>query len=173
MALTFPVREAARYTVLSKLSAYDAEMVQDVVDNYFEAESETRLVEVRRVRLERLLQCTGRDFNLRFAFSDTDRLGRGRIQAAAEAPGQGAILPLKAGALRLLGHYLAQSAEVARRAQEDEAAGKPRFAALWHALENARVENRMIERWPGMRTTFAAAAAAQPGRLAGAGDVAP
>lgn len=36
MALTFPVREAARYAVVSKQSAYDAEAVQDVVDNYFE-----------------------------------------------------------------------------------------------------------------------------------------
>lgn len=107
------------------------------------------------MRLERLLQCTARDFGLSFAFGDADRLGRGRIQALAEAPGQGTLLPLKAGALHLLGHYLAQSADVLRRAQE-EAAGKPRFASLWHALENARVENRMIERWPGMRPTFAA-----------------
>jgi MoxR-like ATPase len=36
MALTFPVREAATYAVVSKQSAYDAETVQDVVDNYFE-----------------------------------------------------------------------------------------------------------------------------------------
>jgi len=108
------------------------------------------------VRLERLLQCTTRDFALRFAFSDGDRLGRGRIQAKAEAPGQGAFLPLKAAALHLLGHYLAESADTLRQAREEEDAGRPLFAALWHALENARVENRMIERWPGMRTTFAA-----------------
>jgi len=36
MALSFPVREAARYAVVSKQSAYDAETVQDIVDNYFE-----------------------------------------------------------------------------------------------------------------------------------------
>lgn len=36
MALTFPVREAARYAVVSKQTAYDAPTVQDVVDNYFE-----------------------------------------------------------------------------------------------------------------------------------------
>jgi cobaltochelatase CobS len=36
MALSFSVREAARYAVVSKQSAYDAEAVQDIVDNYFE-----------------------------------------------------------------------------------------------------------------------------------------
>jgi cobaltochelatase CobS len=36
MALSFPVREAARYAVVSKQSTYDAETVQDIVDNYFE-----------------------------------------------------------------------------------------------------------------------------------------
>ena len=36
MALSFPVRDAARYAVVSKQTTYDAEMVQDVVDNYFE-----------------------------------------------------------------------------------------------------------------------------------------
>jgi hypothetical protein len=108
------------------------------------------------VRLERLLQCTGQDFELRFAFGDGDHLGRRRIQAGVEAPGQGAFLPLKAGALHLFGHYRAESEAVLRQARDEEASGKPRFAALWHALENARVENRLIDRWPGMRTTFAA-----------------
>ena len=120
------------------------------------AEAEARVSETRRVRLERLLQCTTRDYALRFVFSDGDRLGRGRIQAKAEAPGQGAFLPLKAGALHLLGHYLAESADTRRQARDEEDAGRPLFAALWHALENARVENRMIERWPGMGTAFAA-----------------
>jgi MoxR-like ATPase len=36
MGLSFPVREAARYAVVSKQSAYDADTVQDIVDNYFE-----------------------------------------------------------------------------------------------------------------------------------------
>jgi MoxR-like ATPase len=35
MALSFPVREAARYAVISKQSSYDAEAVEDIVDNYF------------------------------------------------------------------------------------------------------------------------------------------
>lgn len=35
MALTFDIRESARYTVLSKLSRYDAEAVEDIIDNYF------------------------------------------------------------------------------------------------------------------------------------------
>ncbi len=35
MATVFGVRESAVHTVLSKLSAYDAEVVEDVIDNYF------------------------------------------------------------------------------------------------------------------------------------------
>ncbi len=35
MAKVFDVRESARYTVLSKLSSYDAEVVEDIIDLYF------------------------------------------------------------------------------------------------------------------------------------------
>jgi hypothetical protein len=35
MALVYGPRESATYAVLSKLSAFDAETVEDVVDNYF------------------------------------------------------------------------------------------------------------------------------------------
>lgn len=35
MARKFGVRESARYTVLSKLNRYDAEVVEDIIDNYF------------------------------------------------------------------------------------------------------------------------------------------
>jgi MoxR-like ATPase len=35
MARKFGVRESAHYTVLSKLNRYDAEVVEDIIDNYF------------------------------------------------------------------------------------------------------------------------------------------
>jgi cobaltochelatase CobS len=35
MTLVFDVRESAHYTVLSKLSKYDAEVVEDIIDLYF------------------------------------------------------------------------------------------------------------------------------------------
>ena len=35
MALTFDPRESAEYTVLSKMSSYDAEAVEDIIDLYF------------------------------------------------------------------------------------------------------------------------------------------
>jgi len=35
MAQVYGARESARYAVLSKLSSYDAEIVEDIVDNYF------------------------------------------------------------------------------------------------------------------------------------------
>lgn len=107
------------------------------------------------MRLERLVQCTALDYGLRFAFGDADCIGRGRIQAKAEAPSQGPVLPLKASALRLLGHLQAGNAATRLQALSEQESGRPLFAALWTALENARIENRMIERWPGMRTTFA------------------
>ena len=35
MSTQFDVRESARYTVLSKLTRYDAEVVEDIIDLYF------------------------------------------------------------------------------------------------------------------------------------------
>jgi hypothetical protein len=35
MAMTFGVRESAAFAILSKLSSYDADVVEDVIDNYF------------------------------------------------------------------------------------------------------------------------------------------
>src|SRR3990172_4731483 len=35
MSTQFAVRESAAYTVLSKLSSYDAEVVEDIIENYF------------------------------------------------------------------------------------------------------------------------------------------
>lgn len=35
MTMLFGVRESATYTILSKLSSYDAEVVEDIIDNYF------------------------------------------------------------------------------------------------------------------------------------------
>jgi MoxR-like ATPase len=35
MAMTFDVRESARYTILSKLNSHDAEAVEDIIDIYF------------------------------------------------------------------------------------------------------------------------------------------
>lgn len=35
MSLQFDVHESAQFTVLSKLTAYDAEIVEDIIDNYF------------------------------------------------------------------------------------------------------------------------------------------
>ena len=35
MAAQFGVRPSAEYTILSKLTSYDAEVVEDILDNYF------------------------------------------------------------------------------------------------------------------------------------------
>jgi Cobalamin biosynthesis protein CobT VWA domain len=111
------------------------------------------------VRLERLVQVTAHEFDLRLEFAERDGLGPRHIRLQP-APGVLAgeeSASLKAGALHLLGHYLDDLREASSEAVRlDER--MPRFSAMWHALEDARVENRMIERWPGMRATFEARA---------------
>ena len=51
--------------------------------------------------------------------------------------------------LHLLGHYLQGSMQWVDSARREEDGGMPFFTSLWHALEDARLENRLIERWPG------------------------
>lgn len=109
-------------------------------------------LESLRLRLERLLQVTAGQFDLRFAFGDRDWLGVGELQLNAD-PAQVIALPyahLKGRALHLFGHLREESHRWLPRAQQLEAAGRPHFARLWHALEDARLENRLIARWPGM-----------------------
>lgn len=113
--------------------------------------------EARRVRLERLLQITAHDYDLRLEFAERDGLSPRRIHMQVEpgAAATGDLLPLKAGALHLLGHYLDDLREATGEAlRVDESL--PLFSSLWHALEDARLENRMSERWPGMQAVFEA-----------------
>lgn len=120
-------------------------------------EAQGRWHEARRVRLERLLQITAHDYDLRLQFAERDGLGPRliRMQAEAGCDGLGEFAPLKAGALHLLGHYLDDLREASSEALRlDDSL--PHFSVLWHALEDARIENRMSERWPGMRSAFEA-----------------
>ena len=116
------------------------------------------MVEVRRLRLERLLQVMSRHVDLRLEFGDQDRLSEDHITLGA-SPKQAAALAisvLKGHALRLLGHYLAQNWEWAEAAQWEDTQAKPHFSTLWYALENARVENVLARRWPGADRYFQA-----------------
>ena len=114
--------------------------------------------ESRRVRLERLLQIAARDFDLRLEFGDRDLLGDGQIvmRATAEGVAQASYRALKGQAVHLLGHYLSDSLTWADAARRQEAEDKPYFAALWHALEDARVENWLVQRCPGTHKAFEA-----------------
>jgi hypothetical protein len=103
--------------------------------------------------LETLLQIASRQFDLQLAFGKTESVGGGRIVMQAGAV---AYPELKGGALHLLGHYLSESEAALEAADSEEEAGKPGFLALWHALEDARLENSMIRRWPGMAKAFEA-----------------
>ena len=114
--------------------------------------------EKMRVRLERLLQIAAGDFDLRLDFGPRDRLGSGQIVMGIkpEAAAAASYPILKGQALHLLGHYLSEGMLWADTARREEAQGKPLFAALWHALEDARMENWLIERWPGVKRSFEA-----------------
>jgi hypothetical protein len=108
------------------------------------------------VRLEALVQITARDFELRLEFGNRDLLGDSQIVLYAQ-PAEVAradYRALKGRALHLLGHYLSDARAWADAARRQEAAGRPHFAALWHALEDARIENWLVRRWPGMNKAF-------------------
>jgi hypothetical protein len=62
--------------------------------------------------------------------------------------------PLVGRVLHLLGHYLSDTTEWWPVVRREEDQGRPRFVSLWHALEDARIENNMIDRWPGTDKFF-------------------
>ncbi len=116
------------------------------------------LAEYRRVRLERLLQIAAHDFDLHFDFGNRDLIGKSHIvmKAGVEEVSSASLLLLKGRALNLLGHNLSDSPFWYEAALREEARGKVKFSLLWHALEDARVENWFIRRWPGAQKYFEA-----------------
>jgi len=123
-----------------------------------EAGAAAEVLEARRARLESLLQVASRQWSLALGFGEADRVGGDRIAMQLD-PGEAITAPylaLKGGALHLLGHHLADSAAALAAAVAEEERGKPHFVALWHALEDARLENGMERRWPGMARAFEA-----------------
>lgn len=115
-------------------------------------------IERRRIRLERLLQIAAHDYDLRLEFGSRDQLGEATIVMGIdpEKVFGGDPLALKGEALHLLGHYLSESLIWADTARRQEAQSQPYFASLWHALEDARLENWLLRRWPGARRAFEA-----------------
>ncbi|HSR47821.1 MAG TPA: hypothetical protein VLL77_07505 [Anaerolineales bacterium] len=118
----------------------------------------TEAVEHRRGRLERLLQVTAHAYGLEVRLGERDRLGPNRVilGITPEASGRVDYLALKGRALHLLGHFLWDSREAASQAEGKERGGARGFVRWWHALEDARLENAMARRWPGMAKAFAA-----------------
>ena len=115
------------------------------------------VVEMRRLRLEKLLQAAAHDFDLRLEFATRDGYGEGVIVLKAEPDEVASIhyIRLKGRALHLIGHSLSDSQSWADAAHREQDA-KPHFSDLWHALEDARIENWVIRRWPGAARSFAA-----------------
>ncbi|MCJ7512187.1 MAG: hypothetical protein MUO23_04380, partial [Anaerolineales bacterium] len=122
------------------------------------AEARHQLVQDRRERLEKLVQISSHAYDLALDFGTADGIGPGQIvlrvgddQAAAAD-----YLWLRGEALHLLGHFLQDVRSAAEEGEREQADGKPHFLGLWHALEDARMENWMVGRWPGMQRSFAA-----------------
>jgi len=123
-----------------------------------EISPEVPLVENRRQRLERLLQIATHDTALHFEFGNRDLVGESQIvmKAGASEVISASLPRLKGRAFNLLGHSLSGGWEWYEAALRQESLGKPGFASLWHALEDARVENQLIARWPGSAKYFQA-----------------
>jgi hypothetical protein len=113
-------------------------------------------VEKKRLRLERLLQMATHEYELRFDFGQRDSLGAGQIVLgiALEQIEKARFPNLKSRTLHLLGHYLADSLAWGEQARRIESQNMPHFVALWHALEDARIENELTARWPGLYRLF-------------------
>jgi hypothetical protein len=98
-----------------------------------------------------LVQIVTHDYELRLDFGVEDRIGDGQIVVGIppDEVAQAEYVHVLGHSLHLLGHYLEGSmlwADVVRR---EEDGGKPFLTSLWHALEDARLENALIRRWPG------------------------
>lgn len=111
------------------------------------------LIESRRLRLERLLQIASGEFDLRLEFGPRDRIGAGQMVVGIpqEKVSNARYAYLVGAALHLLGHYESDVrlwSDAARRIEQER---RPFFSSLWHALEDARLENQLLRRWPGAR----------------------
>lgn len=115
-----------------------------------------QIAEERRIRLESLAQITAHDFELRLDLGDSDQLDEGYLVLGlnAEEVAGAQYLFLKGQTLHLLGHYLTSSLIWLGRASELQTDEMPHFLPLWHALEDARMENWMLRRWPGAQSAF-------------------
>ena len=115
--------------------------------------SPSPILDLRRSQLEKLLQITSHNFEVRVGFGKRDCLADDEVVLGISDV-DADYRALKGKALHLLGHYLTDARSTELQAQDLQRAGAPWFVRLWHALEDARVENWMLRRWPGMGKTF-------------------
>ncbi len=115
-----------------------------------------QVVEVRRDRMERLIQNAIGDYELRFDFGEMDRISQGHLILGVEPELVRNSLhrSLVGRVLHLLGHYLNETTEWWPVVRREEDQGRPHFVSLWHAIEDARIENSLLDRWPGADKFF-------------------
>jgi hypothetical protein len=107
--------------------------------------------EVRRDRMQRLVQNAIGEYDLRFEFGETDQMSSGHLVLGMkpELVRSATHAALMGRVLHLLGHYINESTLWLPSVQREQDQGQPYFTSLWHALEDARIENNMVVRWPG------------------------
>ena len=107
--------------------------------------------EVRRDRMQRLIQNAIGEYDLRFEFGETDQMSSGYLVLGMKPDlvSSATHAALIGRVLHLLGHYISESTQWLPIVKREEDRGQPYFTSLWHALEDARIENNLVERWPG------------------------
>ncbi|MBI2238022.1 MAG: hypothetical protein HYU54_05785 [Actinobacteria bacterium] len=125
--------------------------------------------ERQRHRLERLLQVVAADYDLRVEFGDQDGRAEGTVVI-----GSGTSLPehstLLGRGLHQVAHLLDATEGAFEEALAEERLARRGFADWWHALEDARAANRLVERYPASgalldRAAHDALAGSDPRRL--------
>lgn len=113
-----------------------------------------------RCRLEVLAQVTSGNYGLSLKFAEAPSIEgttlhieepNRSLERIPQGAGPEALLRYQKGMTLLeAGHLREGSLPWARRALREESS-RPGFFRLWHALEDARVENRLVARFPGAR----------------------
>ncbi|HEY8477517.1 MAG TPA: hypothetical protein VIN09_11690 [Chloroflexota bacterium] len=138
--------------ILSSSTAPDRTQPLTPVDRWrVESLAARETVNACRGRLERLAQVVARRFDLKLQFGQENALSDGELTVSVQSVGRfdaADLALLKGRALRLAARHRWGSREVDELANR-EGEHRPGYRTLWEALEQARVDTRLIATYPG------------------------